>query len=217
VGYDNVVVTEEGTEFALLHDGTEQKVRLRAVGSFQAQNAAAAALVAARLGMTWREIVDALEATEPVLHRFNVHRFKRGLTIVDDSYSAGYHALIHGTETAVRLAGKRRKVAFTSMMTSLGEYGTTYHRLAGEHLARCGFDEVVIQGTDSDSLAMRRGVLAGGLPESKVHVIPSPSDIAPTIATYALPDTLIYCKMHYYIRASDEVAKVFRALRDAGF
>lgn len=140
--YGQVEAGEAGTALVLRFFGRTLPVRLRAYGGVQAPNAAAS-LVAHLLGIPAAEIAAGLARTPQVPHRFEIHRYQPGLTVIDDTFNATPDAMMQGLAHAARLAGHRRRVAFLGGIAKLGERAWEYNHAAGVHAVLCGFTTVV--------------------------------------------------------------------------
>src|SRR5690606_4817291 len=124
--------------------GRRLDLSLRVFGEWQANNAAAAVLAAHLAGVPLDEVKAALAAKPPPSHRFYIHRFDRGLTVIDDTFNTTVDAMERGLYAAARLAGQRRKVAFLGGVKGLGDRGRELHHRLGRSAARLGYDHVVL-------------------------------------------------------------------------
>jgi UDP-N-acetylmuramoyl-tripeptide--D-alanyl-D-alanine ligase len=216
-GYSCVVSSESGTEFVLRLGDRSGQCRLQTFGEFQAANATAAALVAHGLGFSLEEVIEAVSQVPPLPRRFAIHRFTRGLTLIDDTFSASVDAVESGLRNAARLAGDRRKVALLSGIAQLGERSAEYHREVGRFAAECGFDEVVFVASDERTAFMREGALAAGLDPCKIGSVQRWSRISATLRDRARPATLIYCKTSQFLWTGPQVDAFVDMLPGLGF
>lgn len=205
VGYEDVRAGEAGTELVLRLFGERLPCRLQAYGAFQAANAAAAALVAHVAGGLAPAVIQRrLAQVPPLPRRFAIHRYERGLTIIDDTWSASVDAMLRGLESAAHLADARRKVALLSGIAGLDAHSERYHRAVGEHAVACGFADVVLYG-NGRTQAIRAGLLAAGLDPGRIHHITTAAEIPAGLLPFAQPDTLIYCKASQYLWIGPEL------------
>lgn len=211
--YEQVQCDEQGTALVLRFFGQELPVRLRAFGDFQATNAAAAALVAHALGIPATDIQHHLAQTPVVPQRFEVRRFRDGLTVIDDTFNATVDSMIQGLANAARLAGTRRRVAFLAGIAKLGDRSAEYHHLVGEHAVKCGFSTFLlfVNKCTDDLLA---GLLKGGATQDQIHMVTSYEAIPDRLIALTGPDTLIYGKALY---TGPKMADYFTAVQKAGF
>lgn len=211
--YEQVQCDERGTSLVLRFSGQTLPVQLRSFGDFQAANAAAASLVAHSIGIPTADIQHHLSRTPVVPQRFEVRRFREGLTVIDDTFNATVDGMIHGLANAARLAGTRRRVAFLAGIAKLGERSAEYNHLVGEHAATCGFTTVLVYVNKwSDDLLS--GLLRGGVAREQIHTVADYEAIPNGLMALTGPNTLIYCKALY---TGPKMADYFEAVHKVGF
>ncbi|MGQ0542728.1 MAG: UDP-N-acetylmuramoyl-tripeptide--D-alanyl-D-alanine ligase [Blastocatellia bacterium] len=125
-------------------------------------NALAAASVGHVFGMTAAVIADALRTVEAPAQRGQVVRFKKGFTVINDSYNSNPAALMSMVETLVEggLAAKR-KIVVAGEMLELGVDEAGIHRLVGGEIAGSGVD--VLIGVRGLARHLVEGALDNGL------------------------------------------------------
>ncbi len=165
--YRDVVSDENGTSFTLLADGKETGIWTVLLGRHTAKNIALAAALALRLGVTCEQIAEACRKLEYVPHRLQVLR-RDGVTVIDDSYNANPVGAADAVETLRGFSGK--KIIVTPGLVELGILEKESNEAFGASLA--GLDEVVLVG-DTLVGAVKRGYLAAGGDEAKVHIFPT--------------------------------------------
>jgi len=92
---EEVNATLDGTAFSLNIDGEEYKLHTNVLGKFQTMNIAVAVRIAREFGMSHEEIVNAVEALEPVEHRLQLIK-AGGKTILDDGYNGNIDGMLEG-------------------------------------------------------------------------------------------------------------------------
>jgi len=92
---EEVNATLEGTAFRLNIEGEEYKLHTNILGAFQTMNIAVAVRIAREFGMSHEEIVNAVEALEPVEHRLQLIK-AGGKTILDDGYNGNIDGMLEG-------------------------------------------------------------------------------------------------------------------------
>lgn len=196
IQYSQVESGEWGTTFIVRLFGKELPVRLRTYGDWQAANAAAALLTAYLCGIPLAEARDRLEQTEPVPHRFQIHRFERGLTVIDDTFNATPDAMMQGLATGSRLSGQRQRAAFLGGIAKLGSRTEELNRAVGRHAVACGYSRVLLMMNEWSD-----GILAGlreaGMPDERIVQIARYEEIPKALLSVCGPDTLLYCKALY--------------------
>lgn len=214
--YGGVRADETGTAVTLRFFGAELPCRLQACGAFQAANAAAAALLAHGLGFSPAEIRTGLERTPAPSRRFTVHRLSRGLTLVDDTFSANADNVRLGLAEAARLAGGRRLVAVISGVAALGDASDRYHEQMGAEAVAQGFTELFLIESGGVG-ALEKGAREAGLAAQGIHRVEKPEEIAESVLSAVGPDTLIYCKGSMYLSLRPAVQSLLASLAAAGF
>ncbi len=120
--------------------GQQQMVRLPVVGAAMAQNAVAAAAVAAALGLEVEEICQGLAAVKPLnvqgQGRMVVEEYD-GVTVINDAYNANPVSMRAALETLLQLPVPGRRFAVLGDMLELGAEALEAHlavlRFAAQH------------------------------------------------------------------------------------
>jgi UDP-N-acetylmuramoyl-tripeptide--D-alanyl-D-alanine ligase len=133
----------DGTRFTLIHGRKRYKVHSHLLGLHQLGPLAAAADIAANLGLTDEEVVKGLESVMPFEHRLEPHVDPTGVTLLDDSYNgnpSGAKAII---DFLGGLSGHRRFYV-TPGLVEMGPKTAAVHEEIGRLLAKAGVEEVVL-------------------------------------------------------------------------
>jgi UDP-N-acetylmuramoyl-tripeptide--D-alanyl-D-alanine ligase len=138
-----------GSRFSLETESESAEVSLPLHGLYNAENCLAAAACSWALGLSLKEIAEAVRDVRPASMRGVVHR--GSFTVVDDSYNSNPAAVAKALEGAALLPGKRR-VAILGDMRELGPEGPRFHRESGELAARLGFSPILGVGELSREL-----------------------------------------------------------------
>ena len=138
-----------GSRFRLEAGSETVEVSLPLHGLYNAENCLAAAACSWALGLSLKEIAEAVRDVRPASMRGVVHRGR--FTVVDDSYNSNPAALAKALEGAALLPGQRR-VAILGDMRELGPEGPRFHRESGELAARLGFSPILGVGELSREL-----------------------------------------------------------------
>jgi UDP-N-acetylmuramoyl-tripeptide--D-alanyl-D-alanine ligase len=152
-----------GSRFRLEAGSETAEVSLPLHGLYNAENCLAAAACSWALGLSLKEIAEAVRDVRPASMRGVVHRGR--FTVVDDSYNSNPAALAKALEGAALLSGKRR-VAILGDMRELGPEGPRFHRESGELAARLGFSPILGVGELSRELVAGAGSGAQWVPDA---------------------------------------------------
>ena len=152
-----------GSRFRLEAGSETVEVSLPLHGLYNAENCLAAAACAWALGLSLKEIAEAVRDVQPASMRGVVHR--GAFTVVDDSYNSNPAALAKALEAAALLPGHRR-VAILGDMRELGPEGPRFHRESGELAARMGFSPILGVGELSRELVAGAGAAAHWVPDA---------------------------------------------------
>jgi len=143
-----------GSRFRLEAGSETAEVNLPLHGLYNAENCLAAAACSWALGLSLKEIAEAVRDVRPASMRGVVHRGR--FTVVDDSYNSNPSAVAKALEGAALLPGQRR-VAILGDMRELGPEGPRFHRESGELAARLGFSPILGVGELSRELVAGAG------------------------------------------------------------
>ncbi|HLR85219.1 MAG TPA: cyanophycin synthetase, partial [Nocardioidaceae bacterium] len=142
--------------FELHHRDERATVRLRMLGMHQAMNAAAATAMALTLGVSFADVVDALNAATPAsAARLERHELADGVALINDAYNANPDSMRSALTTVRTLADSRggRAIAVLGEMRELGSSAYDEHRDLGAYAREIGVDELVLVGTGAEPIA----------------------------------------------------------------
>jgi UDP-N-acetylmuramoyl-tripeptide--D-alanyl-D-alanine ligase len=149
---ENLNVDELGRPgFDLTVDGATEHVKMQLLGEHNASNAAAAAGVAAAVGVPLPRIAASLsEARSASRWRMELHERPDGVTVVNDAYNANPDsmraALKWLAEVGRRKAAPVRTVAVLGEMRELGASSTEEHDTLGRLAVRLDIGQLVVVG-----------------------------------------------------------------------
>ena len=164
---EDVVLSEEGVSFTLSIGGVKLSVSLPLYGRQVAENVALAAALAFSFGMSAEEIARGIGKITPVPHRLQKIE-GNGLHILDDSYNSNAAGAANAVEALKAFGGKKGVV--TPGLVELGALEESENEALGKLLA--GLDCVILVG-ETRVLPVRKGYLAAGGEEEKLHVVPT--------------------------------------------
>lgn len=123
-------------------------VNLQLVGEHNVKAAAAAGLVAAKLGLSAEDIAVGIAKIRPVKGRMNVLRGVKGTTLIDDSYNSSPMAVAAALKTLYSLDVPQR-IAILGSMNEFGEMSPRAHEAVGNLCDPTKLDWVVTVGVDA--------------------------------------------------------------------
>ena len=159
--------------FTLVTPSGSAHCSLQMRGLHNVHNAAAAAAVGWKAGMTPGQIASALEGSAPVAGRQQVLVTETGVTVVDDSYNANPDSMRASLSmfASMDVAGKR--FAVLGDMGELGSFTHEGHASMGEYVAQLPIARLICVGELSQTMA-QAALQAGMDPELVTHVAQAP-------------------------------------------
>lgn len=132
------------THFTLKTPDGEEHVVFQLSGKHNVLNALAASAVGYSFGMTAAEICEALNTVKPPTQRGEVLNFKKGFTVINDSYNSNPAALLGMVKTLNDGAQDgNRRIVVAGEMLELGNEEKEIHEDTGRKLAASGIDYLI--------------------------------------------------------------------------
>ncbi len=135
------------------------------------------------VGMNGQDIVSALNTLKPFSQTMEVVKGVQGSTIIDDSYSGGYHAALNAIEHLFRFSQVDKRIVFVPII-ELGKDAEKVHEHIGQELAKSGAT-VYIYGHQY------KQALERGLQGSSVTWIDTPKQLVNNVAQNLSSNTVI--------------------------
>ncbi len=123
--------------------------RLHMAGRHNAANAAGAAAVALRLGMTHEQIAERLESYVPPPMRGELMELG-GARWVNDAYNANPHSALAAIELLESLPADGRRIFVFGEMRELGRRSREFHERIAQRLRSSSLDLIVLVGAAAD-------------------------------------------------------------------
>lgn len=168
-----------------------QRIELKAPGTHLPINAAAAAAIAASLGMELKETAEALGEYRAPAMRMETVRTAAGITVLNDAYNAAPDSMRAALETLVLLAQGRRAIAVLGEMRELGEHGPEAHRYVGRLVGNLPIGLLVTVGPAAEEIAR---AAAETLPIDRVQSFASTEDAAAALPGLLKPGDVVLIK-----------------------
>ncbi len=132
------------TVFELKTPNDSAEVLFPLNGRHNILNALAAAAVGFSFGMKAEEIADALQTVAPPPQRGEILHFKKGFTVINDTYNSNPDALLSMVKTLKEGgAAAKRKIVVAGEMRELGNDAAKIHFETGRRIAEIGVDKLV--------------------------------------------------------------------------
>ncbi len=177
-----------GVRFRLHYGGESRAVRIPMPGRHNVETALRGAAVGFAEGLTWDEIVEALEDGIPPI-RLAVLEGPEGSTLIDDTYNASPDSTIAALNLLAELDG--RKIAVLGDMLELGSYEEEGHRKVGARAAEVA-DVLITVGPRARIIAEE--AIGNGLPADVVRSFDDADDAVTVLRDLIGPDDVILVK-----------------------
>ncbi|MBW2595025.1 MAG: UDP-N-acetylmuramoyl-tripeptide--D-alanyl-D-alanine ligase [Deltaproteobacteria bacterium] len=163
---------ERGVSFTLKMGGTGKGVDMTVVGRHNIYNALACAAACRAMDIEYDLICDGLSAFRQIQGRMDVHRLRRGGSVIDDTYNANPASVIEALKTLSNLKGNNESIVIFGDMLELGEEAERLHEEIGRAMADTGVGSIFLRGDFSGSVA--RGAIEEGFREDHIHFVETP-------------------------------------------
>ncbi len=161
---DIEVIGTEESRFRLTCAGVTYPAVIPLAGHHYVMNALPAVALARHYRIGMDQVLEGLRTLEQAPMRGQVHRFRQGFTVIDDSYNSNPRALdlMIGNLAAAR--PPRRRILVAGEMLELGSEAPRMHYECGARAARAGIDLLVgVRGLAREFI---RGAIEAGMAES---------------------------------------------------
>ena len=142
-----------GISFELVLPTERATVNLNTAGRFMVPNALAAAAVGYIIGLSARQVKQALEDFRPAPGRMNVFRTENGIHVIDDTYNANPDSMKVAIGTLQTLSANHRRIFIAGDMLELGDQSEALHKQVGELAAAAGIGRIYITGDFAGAVA----------------------------------------------------------------
>ncbi|MBN2055011.1 UDP-N-acetylmuramoyl-tripeptide--D-alanyl-D-alanine ligase [bacterium] len=143
---DAVSLTETGTRFTLLHDGSRYAAMIPIPGRHHVANALAAIGVAIEFGISPEASIRRLAEFKPADMRMHVFN-RNGIIYINDAYNAAPASMAAALAVLAEMPVTGRRAAVLGDMLELGARAAEDHRILGRDAARLGIDLLLCCGT----------------------------------------------------------------------
>jgi UDP-N-acetylmuramoyl-tripeptide--D-alanyl-D-alanine ligase len=195
------------TQFRLSYAGTAWEATIPLPGSHFVMNALPAVALALRRNIQPEKIIESLSQLKQASMRGQILRFKKGFSVIDDSYNSNPHALLSMIDLLSKMPSFSRRILIAGEMLELGADSDSLHAECGVYAAKSGLDLII--GIQGAARQIVDAALKTGLPESRAHFFPSSAEAADFINTEMFAGDLVLVKGSRGVHAE----KVIQSLR----
>ncbi|MEO1634536.1 MAG: UDP-N-acetylmuramoyl-tripeptide--D-alanyl-D-alanine ligase [Cyanobacteria bacterium J06631_9] len=142
-------------------DGVEIPMPLP--GRHNALNLLGAIATLKALDLDWKKLASGFTVSMPS-GRSEFHKLPNDITFLDETYNAGFEAMVAAIQLLADQPGKRR-IAVLGTMKELGGQSVELHRQVGEAIAQQGVDQLLTLADPAEAKAMAEG--AGDVPSQQ--------------------------------------------------
>jgi UDP-N-acetylmuramoyl-tripeptide--D-alanyl-D-alanine ligase len=180
----NVRQSLDGISFTLAYDGERHRISAPLWGEHQAENIAAAFIMARVLGVPAATITARLKTTPQTAHRLEV---KRGpITVIDDGFNSNVDGFLSALSTLRQISGKGRAILITPGMVELGAKHSEHHETAGSASAKQADIVIAVRGERIRDFTKH-------IPPGKLVEVPSFAEATRWMTRHARPgDAVLY-------------------------
>ena len=155
------------TRFRLTCGGESRHAAIPLSGAHYVMNVLPAVALGRRLGISLSRIIEAFANLQQASMRGQILRFKKGFTIIDDSYNSNPNALMQMIEVLSGIPSFARRILVAGEMLELGSGADSFHVQCGRFAANRGIDMVIgVQGAAQEIV---RAAVDSGMSGSQTH------------------------------------------------
>jgi UDP-N-acetylmuramoyl-tripeptide--D-alanyl-D-alanine ligase len=159
------IVSLNETRFRISWAGDSRPATLPFAGAHYVMNALPALVLGLRHGIALEYMIEALGSLKQASMRGQISRFRKGFTLVDDSYNSNPRALMQMIQVLAQTPSFARRILVAGEMLELGPGSEALHFECGAFAAAQKVDLVFgIQGAAQEIV---RGAVHAGIPATK--------------------------------------------------
>lgn len=146
--------TSKGSEFTLIYNNKEFKVKTPIFGYSNIENLLGAIKMATLIGVDIKTILKKVNTLEQIPNRFRITKYGKA-TFVDNTFSSNVSSFNEMIKTAKTLKGT--KILITPGLVELGNFEKKIHFKLGQKSKKV-FDKVILVGRNNRTLAFSDGL-----------------------------------------------------------
>jgi len=189
---------QNGMQFKLKIGNKISTFTIPAYGEHNVYNAVMAIAVAHILGINEDQIKSGLKDYHRLNSRLIVYHLKKGVKLIDDSFSANPESLVASLSVLKALGGKK-KIAVLGSMLELGKYTLAGSEVVGKAVAKSKIDRLFTVGSGGKLIG--KSAIKNGFPEDKVISVDNLIMLYPKLMNEVKENSVILIKashdMHF--------------------
>lgn len=184
---ENIAVGPDGSRFDIVLMGERIPCETRLLGRHNIANIVGCACVAAKLGLTSKQIRIGIRKLQPVEHRLQLLPPRGGIAVIDDAFNANPSGVRAAMDVLKAFPGRR--IVVTPGMVELGAREEQENRAFGEYMA--GAADIVYLVGPKHTKPIYDGLAAAGFDEANIRVCRSLDEASQQLWQEARPGDVV--------------------------
>ena len=162
----NIALSENGMTFDMVLDDGVYPCETKLLGEHNISNILLCACMAKKIGVSSKDIVQAISELKPVPHRLELKTKYKGFKVLDDSFNAS----VEGAESALKVLSlfEGKKIVITPGLVDLGSMEHSENVEFGKKIAKVADVCIVVNKANRESV--KEGLELGGFSEEQIIV-----------------------------------------------
>ncbi len=162
----NIALSENGMTFDMVLDDGVYPCETKLLGEHNISNILLCACMAKKIGVSSKDIVQAISELKPVPHRLELKTKYKGFKVLDDSFNAS----VEGAESALKVLSlfEGKKIVITPGLVDLGSMEHSENVEFGKKIAKVADVCIVVNKANRESI--KEGLELGGFSEEQIIV-----------------------------------------------
>lgn len=162
----NIALSENGMTFDMVLDDGVYPCETKLLGEHNISNILLCACMAKKIGVSSKDIVQAISELKPVPHRLELKTKYKGFKVLDDSFNAS----VEGAESALKVLSlfEGKKIVITPGLVDLGSMEYSENVEFGKKIAKVADVCIVVNKANRESI--KEGLELGGFSEEQIIV-----------------------------------------------
>ncbi|WP_036717292.1 UDP-N-acetylmuramoyl-tripeptide--D-alanyl-D-alanine ligase [Paenibacillus harenae] len=203
----DVNYAQSGMRFKVRLNGVVHSFFIPVFGRHNVCNALFAIAISHRLGFTPKQMQAGLRSFARQRSRLMVHRLRRNVKVIDDSFSSNPEAAKVALDVLSHF-GSSAKIAVLGSMLELGKHSTKGHREVGRYAAGKNVSRLYTLGREATQIAA--GARKAGYPAGRIMTFVNKHQLQKTLLRRIQPGAAILIKGSHRLRMDTMVSYLKR-------